>query len=811
MSTARVELPFWPTSTCNLSWSADHLVAVAGGDNLAILVPRLSNKGPNDLPWDSIIHRINYFTADEAPINDPISFPNWSLGEELSLRHIIALDWSPPGLAAFGTCALAVLHSNHVLTLWHCEGRPEKKDKWTRNLCLTTAVRAFYDASPVASDDDLDTTAKLEAKQVRYRVRAYAWLPPLRKIYSPILPGFDAFVDRGEQLMAVSTEAGDILIMSVKSPFNVLAPDISEWKASVVYRFRLPTETSPADGDQLTSSMTSSAYPPRTFADQLSWSDWDAHSRSQLAYIARGRLYSATVSATYSAIQQVQLYFTGAGEVRLTTEQPVTGPLRFAPHTRSLILFRDDAVICTNLSSTAGTRITSTSHHLDGRWDEISGVGLTPNAGKDVCVNIASLMSCASAETTRLPFSLKGTIGNQSPAWHRALLGTKANFSTYHTLAGAVQERTWGLASSPLGDFVATCASLQPSDSPAHFIAADQKSIVTFTHEAHGKGKSRKSSNPLPSNGGVSSPENISAETLLLSIRHYLGQSEQWQDTVQGRRELIDPLIRTLGLDGFHLDGVEHAHPPAGIKDVTDAGELQQHGDMCLRYIRAQLYYQPNILRERLERLLQIALQREPTHALSRAGYLQLTNIILKLPTDIADGSRLSWQILGAMYMMRGKLTAATGATAPGENDVKQHLKEECSICHATLPFESVKWSRCSNGHQFSRCGLTFLSILQAGASKACGICGVQYLNENAISGMREQTKVKDAEPAAAAAPPDGTLEEQNVDPAWQDAGPVEQEVTPVVEEKMEPRMSLGRLLFAACDRCLLCGGRFVI
>lgn len=807
MTTTHLELPFWPTCTKNLSWSADHLVAVAGGDNLAILVPRLGNKGPNDLPWDSVVHRVNYFTANDAPINDPISFPNWSLGEELSLRHIIALDWSPPGLAAFGRCALAVLHSNHILTLWHCEGRPEKKEKWTRNVCIATAVRAFYDALPIAGEDDLSQQAKLEAKQVRYRTRAYAWLPPLRKFYSSILPGFDPFVDRGEQLIAVSTEAGDILILSVYSPFNVLAPDITEWNATVAYRFRLPIEATSASRDRLNSSMTSSAYSPRTFADQLTWSSWDAQNRSQLAYIARGRLYSATVTATYTEKQQVQLAFSGFGEVRLTDGQPVSGPLRFIPDTRSLVLFRDDAVVCVDLSSTAGTRIKSISHHLDGRWDEISGVALTPTPDGESSLNIASLMTSATATTTRLSLSLNEDPGSSSPAWQRGLQEARAKFSAYHNLAGAVQERTLGLTASPLGDFTATCASMQPSDSPAHFIAADQKSIVSITQDTASKGKERETSVHLPSNGGVSPPQDISAETLLLSIRHCFTSVEGLKDTsstLQGRQQLVASMMETLGLHEFELKEVERAHPPPVIDNVTDLYELQQHGDICLRYVRAQLYYQPTPLRERLERLVYIALQQETGHTLSRAGYLQLIDLVLKLPTDIADGSALSRQILGAMHTMRGKLLGPSAAVSGDSSP----LNEACSICKQQLPFESVRWSRCSNGHHFSRCGLTFLSILQAGSSKACGICGVQYLNENVMPEMRRHTKLK-AEPAAA--PPNDITE--------QDGGLAEQggvsgtngNYLPPEEEKMEPRMSLARLLFASCDRCLLCGGRFVV
>ena len=175
---------------------------------------------------------------------------------------------------------------------------------------------------------------------------------------------------------------------------------------------------------------------------------------------------------------------------------------------------------------------------------------------------------------------------------------------------------------------------------------------------------------------------------------------------------------------------------------------------------------------------------------LSHAGYIQLTKLLLSLPQDLTQGSALSEQILATMHMVRGKLVPSADGTNL-ESDVRPKLEERCSICNLPIPFESLRWSRCGNGHRFSRCALTFLSILQAGASKACGICGVQYLNENAMPEMRAKV--------------DGTM----VMGETQDAA--EGFRGRVVGDWAEPRVSLARLLFAACERCLLCGGRFVV
>ena len=102
----RVSLPIWPTTLNCLSWSKDNLIAVAAGDQLAILTPRLKEPGPNSTRWDSTLFKANAFTAEEIPLTDPLSFKNFSAGEELSPRHVQTLEWSSPGLARHGGCVL---------------------------------------------------------------------------------------------------------------------------------------------------------------------------------------------------------------------------------------------------------------------------------------------------------------------------------------------------------------------------------------------------------------------------------------------------------------------------------------------------------------------------------------------------------------------------------------------------------------------------------------------------------------------------------------------------------------------------------
>lgn len=55
-------------------------------------------------------------------------------------------------------------------------------------------------------------------------------------------------------------------------------------------------------------------------------------------------------------------------------------------------------------------------------------------------------------------------------------------------------------------------------------------------------------------------------------------------------------------------------------------------------------------------------------------------------------------------------------------------LTDECAICKSQLrPQLSV---RCSNGHPFSRCSLTFLPIFDPKVMKVCSDCGREFINQ---------------------------------------------------------------------------------
>ncbi|KAM0718276.1 hypothetical protein Q7P37_006608 [Cladosporium fusiforme] len=774
MATARIEVPFWPTSTDNLRWSADNLIAVGGGDSIAILVPRLNTKGPNNLSWDSIVHRVNLFTVGELPFVDPHSSVNWSIGEELSLRHVTSLDWSSPGLARFGTCALAILHSNYVLTLWECVGQPHIKDKWRRCLMINRVIKAYYGNS---------MTSDPETKRVRQRIRAFAWLPAVRKKSVSTTPGLSSHLAQSEHYLAVSTDGGDILVLKVWSPHDALAPENVEWGCTVVHCLRL----SSTNGRSAAEISMNSGVSPVSSATALAFSAWTDRGDSRLAYIAKDRLYVCNVHYDESADLSSRFVITEPQQYDSTSTSDLSGPLHFAPKSNSVLLSGPDKIINIDTAFFSGD---PRSHHLDGRWDAISGLAFVTNANGDgdasPDVHIVSHLSTASSGTSKLPVTLGKVAKPQEPNWQNAIQENKANFGAAYDLGSNVQERTWGIASSPLGDFVATCVSLLPSDTPAHVIQSEQRSIVSITMEYNNEEV------PIPANGGRALPEDISAETLLYDLRQHASRNGKVDGSKENAETIRQLAMTCLRVSESELNSIGTTRPSWAHDDTyEDEIGFSRFGEY-LNEMRARIFYERHMFAQRIDRLVDVALQHQPQLQLSKESYSRLADVVLTLPQLFKEASPLSRKIETAFAAVKAKIDSYGSSVDPAMTEPMRFV-ESCNICRQDVNFESLRWSRCAGGHQFSRCTLTFLSIMEPGISKSCRICNALYIDEDALPVFHGKPSVENEDQTMVDADSTG------------DVGKEQQ------AEIVEPRMSLARLIFAACDKCILCGGKFVI
>jgi hypothetical protein len=430
----------------------------------------------------------------------------------------------------------------------------------------------------------------------------------------------------------------------------------------------------------------------------------------------------------------------------------------------------------------------STSHHLDGRWDEISGIAFSKGKSPSVQLHLTSLLSSSTMSTTvlSLPFNKNET--SIVPAWKTALANIKSDFSTQYKLQGNVLERVWGMAASPMSDLIATATVLLPSDSPAYMTPSDYRTVVNITRQ-------NAQDDVMPVNCGFARPSDLKSAVLLFAAKSYVKQLSGPVD--------MDKLVRAMS-SAFEVpdDEIEY-----DLNILMEQGmEPLQHA----RYLRLRLFILPEMRNARFRLLAEMASKRDVgINSISKLVVEHLVAEVLKIPASFSRAGKLSGSIYKAYETLRLKLQPEPEFSA--SENATEIFEETCRICSETIPFESIKWARCKNGHQFSRCGLTFLAMQEPGISKQCTMCGTQFLNEWTLPTLVRSSEDQDVDMADAPGENEPRGEE-TADRGNGNTGIVTGGNWVHVVKKAaqaEPDGSLARILFAAFDKCVYCGGNF--
>ena len=164
-----VELTRLPSCLNCLTWSEDGELAVAASEEILILTPKSSistsgsvNAANRNTKWHVAHFQANLFTTAEWPTQYHDRFAAFSIGREQSTDTIIALQWSPPGLAKHQRSLLAVLTSNLILSLWETNG---EIGNWKRVVVVNHALENFFGPAM----DELDPVRR------RTCVRSFSW------------------------------------------------------------------------------------------------------------------------------------------------------------------------------------------------------------------------------------------------------------------------------------------------------------------------------------------------------------------------------------------------------------------------------------------------------------------------------------------------------------------------------------------------------------------------------------------------------------------------------------------------------------
>jgi Transcription factor IIIC subunit delta N-term len=310
--------------------------------------------------WAQVSLSANLFTEDEFPITAPASNPIFSAGEELSESVVVALKWSPPGLASHGRSALAVLTSNLILSIWESFGYPvNKSSSWKRRLTINDTLTTYAESLYTVEGQQLSLEQSETAKCFQ-RVRSFAW--------APILSSKDPV-----NVIAVANDNAEIVILAIQPQSVNLS---SEQAVAVVSQFRID------DGHQInritqkTSFEEGMRYP--CYASHIAWSPWIQNISSSAAIIAFVRdseicFLKVTVSLEPKfsiSIERLDLKWD------LPAPRAITGPFKFDKHVQDdfvhLITSVGAQLLSCQVNIRSGKLNTRYSSARDD-WDDISG------------------------------------------------------------------------------------------------------------------------------------------------------------------------------------------------------------------------------------------------------------------------------------------------------------------------------------------------------------------------------------------------------------------------------------------------------
>ncbi|KAL8632973.1 hypothetical protein Q9189_001227 [Teloschistes chrysophthalmus] len=478
---ADVKLPFQPTATDCLAWSADGELAVGAGEFVHLLIPRRNHgRGrlhPFDLdPWIQVSFRINSFTVDEWPTQPLSDLDNFSIGEEQSLGTVVALSWSTIPLAKHKRFALAILTSNHVLSLWASASDPKVAASWERVLVINKAIEVFAEANifPNAFDE-----ASRDRLRQMMRIRAISWAPDASTNTSNTE---DASSNLGAELvvrvphLAVTDDAGNVAVVQIESPWSDRrSPD---WEARTVFHVNWDRLRKPP-GDQVKDEFTMEENPaPTPTAEQPIWPSLFATCLSKKNFI------QSVMCVPCRSHEQ------GFGLVLHKDPQVLHLDIPYhLPNSQSHVAFADAGNISLLSWKTSQAQVTSFGQELPliDEWDEISGLAFTPSTGDtDPSLHVSGLLSGCSTCLVQWNAPTNYQNGNRitepvRSALYDQTLVLQRDFDQHHDLGGLAFSRTWGLAS--WGSYVAACITFHPGDMVEYIMPSSERCHIVFMKE----------------------------------------------------------------------------------------------------------------------------------------------------------------------------------------------------------------------------------------------------------------------------------------------------------------------------------------
>ncbi|KAI4644284.1 hypothetical protein J4E93_006184 [Alternaria ventricosa] len=430
-----------------------------------------------------------------------------------------------------------------------------------------------------------------------------------------------------------------------------------------------------------------------------------------------------------------------------------------------------------------------------------------------------------------------------APEWRERIGNNLALFSAKNELKGNSRAKVWGLTRSPLGDFIAACNSVHPSDMIEYGIPADRSGAVAISSLRPGS----RSLDIFPK-------ENVTAEGIVYSLKKLAEEVVEDPDDIPAfADEMVAKLVET------------YTGPPVSEMSATTSVAYSDVNDLdsLIKGFKSNAFLESPTLKDRYTILVSEAYKTQINKELPKTliAY-RLAVALQQLPSSLshtpfsAEIRTHHKQLVTLINMVMGyddtsrslpadksseQDSAPTAGTGTHGNSVSTNqgsavpVADTCDFCSAFIPFADPRSATCTNGHVFPRCGLTFLAIQAPGITKYCGICSTPFLSDEFIMAQEDVEHNKsvdtgdntvmrgvagDDEVSERGEGSSDQMNKANEEGSSDQEGDeqamvVDQESNDSddgddVYERRELPVTLARILFLACDACIYCGGKFI-
>lgn len=193
----------------------------------------------------------------------------------------------------------------------------------------------------------------------------------------------------------------------------------------------------------------------------------------------------------------------------------------------------------------------------------------------------------------------------------------------------------------------------------------------------------------------------MTAEALLFSLQSFATREPE---ALAEDASLVEQIMQALDLAELPLINTHQGQ-------ITEDTPVE----LIVRQVRQNILFNSDSVKSRISQLLKYVRADIPkTPPLDATVVLKIVTEISRLPHFVADASILSNSIMQIHCLILAKLQARTGNTDADTSISEEEEVERCEICRGNIPFESLRWAKCVNNHQY-RESMTRLYMLDAG------------------------------------------------------------------------------------------------